>query len=130
MVLLEFHGGPPLGTYFELNVLASVLEDEQDIWRRWWPALGSLEADGAGFGFQRGDGRGTADGQPKLLHRMRYSWRSTSALEARGRLTMNIKDDLGCLAISILVIVVGLLTVAGILVAFHYVYGGPLWNFH
>jgi hypothetical protein len=34
------------------------------------------------------------------------------------------------LAISILVIVAGLLAAAVILIAFNYVYGGPPWNFH
>jgi hypothetical protein len=43
---------------------------------------------------------------------------------------MNIKDNIGCLAIGILAIVAGILTAAGILVALNYVYGGPLWNFH
>lgn len=41
---------------------------------------------------------------------------------------MNVKEEMGCLAISILVIVVGLVTVAIIFVGFNYVYGGAPWN--
>ena len=37
---------------------------------------------------------------------------------------------MGCLAISILVIVAGLVSFAVILVAFNYVYGGAPWNVH
>ena len=43
---------------------------------------------------------------------------------------MTLKEDIGCFAISILVVVAGLFTAAAILIVFNYVYGGALWNWH
>ena len=43
---------------------------------------------------------------------------------------MKLRKDMGCLAISILVIVAALVTAGVIIAAFNYVYGGAPWNFY